>query len=230
MRNILKYHPFIQMIISFSVILQWKHAESNTHNSFSIPKISIIKRLLFIISLFVPSLTFAQTSEPNTDMCVTNASVYAIAVDSDYTYIGGNFTYVGPNISSGAVLTTSNSLPNLTFPRVNGRVEACIPDGSGGWIIGGRFSEVGKYTRNHIAHINSDATVDESWDPNANNTVYAIAIIGGDIYVGGDFTSIGGQIRNRIAKLYISDDKADPSWNPNANGWINSIATNGDDI
>jgi Domain of unknown function (DUF5122) beta-propeller/Bacterial Ig domain len=36
------------------------------------------------------------------------------------------------------------------------------------------------------------------------------------IYVGGDFTNIGGQPRNRIARLYGSDGTVDPIFNPNS--------------
>ena len=44
------------------------------------------------------------------------------------------------------------------------------------------------------------------------------------IYAGGNFTNIGGQPRNSIARLYGSDGTADPTFNPNANSWVNAIA------
>jgi hypothetical protein len=40
------------------------------------------------------------------------------------------------------------------------------------------------------------------------------------IYAGGNFTNIGGQPRNNIARLYGSDGTADPTFNPNANSWV----------
>jgi hypothetical protein len=227
MRDIFKYHPSIQIIIPSPVISIWKNAETNTQNSDSRPEIYLIIRYLLSISLLVSSLAFAQTSEPNPYMWATNGPVYAIAVDSNYTYIGGNFTYVGPNTGYGAKLTTSNSSPDLTFPKINGRVLTCISDGSGGWYIGGVFSKVGNFTRNSIAHINSDGTVDANWDPDASGSVLSLAITGSDVYAGGDFSSIGGQIRNNIAKLNNTDGKADASWNPNANERVYTIVING---
>ncbi len=42
----------------------------------------------------------------------------------------------------------------------------------------------------------------DGFDPNANGTVFATAVqADGKILAGGDFTSIGGQTRNRIARL-----------------------------
>ena len=59
--------------------------------------------------------------------------------------------------------------------------------------------------RNNIARLNTDGTLDTAFDPNANGAVFAIAVqADGKILVGGDFNgpnSIGGQTRNRIARL-----------------------------
>ena len=58
----------------------------------------------------------------------------------------------------------------------------------------------------------------DSFNPNANNAVYSIAVqADGKILAGGVFTSIGGQTRNHIARLDATTGLAD-SFNPNANG------------
>ncbi len=44
------------------------------------------------------------------------------------------------------------------------------------------------------------------------------------IYAGGEFTNIGGQTRNKIARLYSSDGTADPTFNPNADNTVIAIA------
>ncbi len=49
----------------------------------------------------------------------------------------------------------------------------------------------------------------------------------GKILVGGDFTSIGGQTRNRIARLDATTGLAD-SFDPNANSRVHSIAVQAD--
>src|SRR5206468_206392 len=66
---------------------------------------------------------------------------------------------------------------------------------------------------------------------NANNVVYAIAVqADGKVLAGGTFTganSIGGQTRNRIARLDATTGLAD-SFDPNASGYVISIGLQAD--
>ena len=185
--------------------------------------------LLFSIFILQCKYTFAQTHDPNPNMWITNGIVYTMAVDGDYTYVGGSFSVVGPNTGFGAKMTTTSHSPNLAYPKVNGTIYTSASDGSGGWYIGGNFTKVGSNYRNFIARINSDGSVN-SWNPSANNIVYAIAVSGSTVYAGGSFTSIGGLSRNYIAKLDITSGSADASWNPNPNDSISTIIINGNDI
>src|SRR5205807_125159 len=86
-------------------------------------------------------------------------------------------------------------------------------------------------TRNRIARLNPDGTLDTAFNPNANATVYSIAVqADGKILGGGTFNgtnSIGGQTRNRIARLDATTGVAD-SFDPNANNIVDSIAVQAD--
>ena len=83
-------------------------------------------------------------------------------------------------------------------------------------------------TRNNIARLNTDGTLDTAFNPNANDDVYSIAVqADGKILVGGVFTNIGGQTRNRIARLDATTGLAD-SFDPNANNEVDSIAVQAD--
>ena len=108
------------------------------------------------------------------------------------------------------------------------------PDGK--ILIGGGFTTLSPnggppVTRNHIARLNPDGTLDNDFDPNANDFVYAIAVqADGKILAGGAFNganSIGGQTRNRIARLDPVSGLAD-SFNPNADSEVFSITVQAD--
>lgn len=62
--------------------------------------------------------------------------------------------------------------------------------------------------------------LDTTFNPNANGAVRAVAMQpDGDVILGGDFTSVGGTTRNRIARVN-SDGTLDSGFNPNANGIV----------
>ena len=76
--------------------------------------------------------------------------------------------------------------------------------------------------------MNADGTLDKSFDPNANNTVNSIAIQpDGKIIIGGAFTIVGGQMRNRIARLDATTGAAD-SFDHNANSALFALALQND--
>ncbi len=70
-------------------------------------------------------------------------------------------------------------------------------------LIGGLFASVmGGVTRNSIARLNTDGTLDTAFDPNANSSVFTIAVqADGKIFAGGNFSSTGSQPRNLFARL-----------------------------
>ncbi len=191
-------------------------------------KLTLLK-FTFSIGIFLIHLnSIAQVVDSL--MWETNNSVYAINTDSNYTYIGGSFTAMGPRTGYGALFTANSSIPKVEFPWVNGQITATIPDNNGGWYIGGTFTRVGTYLRNNLAHINANKTVDTLWNPNVNNAVQAIVIDSIDIYIGGNFTSVGGTASNHIAKLNNTNGNIDPTWNGNANNNVYSLTINNHDI
>ena len=107
-------------------------------------------------------------------------------------------------------------------PNANGTVRVVVVQPDGKILLGGDFTTLSPnggaaVTRNRIARLNPDGTLDTAFNPNANDAVYAIAVqADGKILVGGVFTSIGGQTRNRIARLDATTGLAD-SFDPNAN-------------
>jgi hypothetical protein len=183
--------------------------------------------LHFIILLLTGYSVFAQVpSSPNENIWFTDNKVKTITVDGDYTYIGGNFNYVGPNTGAGVKITTTSPLPSTSFPKVKGGNISCvISDGSGGWYLCGEFTQVGAYSRNGLAHITSSGTVD-SWNLSYNNQITSIVIYDGYLYIGGSFTNIGGVSVNCLARVNLATGNFDEGWKPNPSGFVSTMAVN----
>ncbi|HSS18996.1 MAG TPA: DUF4214 domain-containing protein [Pyrinomonadaceae bacterium] len=118
-------------------------------------------------------------------------------------------------------------------PNANGTVWAVVVQPDGKVLIGGEFTTISPnggapVARNRIARLNADGTLDTAFNPNANNTVFAIALqADGSVLAGGSFTTIGGQPRNRMARLDATSGLAD-SFDPNASGLVQSIVIQAD--
>ena len=124
-------------------------------------------------------------------------------------------------------------------PNANDAIYAVAVQADGKILIGGDFTTVAPnggapVTRNHIARLNPDGTLDPLWNPNANSTVFAIAVqADGKILVGGNFNSdlgtptIGRQTRNYIARIDATIGLAD-AWNPDLNSTVFAIVVQTD--
>ena len=122
----------------------------------------------------------------------------------------------------------SNSLIDDNFnPNVNGEIKAIAIQSDGKILIAGSFTQVNGVTRNRIARLNVDGTLD-AFDPVANNTVLKLAVQSdGKILVGGMFTEVGGVSRNNIARLE-SDGTLDTAFDPDADGSVSGLAIQSD--
>src|SRR5438105_2089428 len=140
---------------------------------------------------------------------------------------------VSLTLAGGAAAVRGQSALDGFDPNANGTVYVVVVQPDGKILIGGNFTTLSPnggavVTRNHIARLNPDGTLDTAFDPNANNTVLSIAVqADGKILAGGIFISIGGQTRNRIARLDATTGLAD-SVDTNANSNVNSIAVQAD--
>src|SRR5438270_3591595 len=145
---------------------------------------SLVKAVALTFS-FSHSNVQAQTLLPQFPS--VNGRVFTMAKTHDTIYLGGTFSYVGPfsDVPYGAVLD-NNGFPVNPSTSVNGIVNTAVPDGSGGWYIGGTFSLVGGQSRKNIARINADGSLN-SWNASVDGTVYSIAVANNTVYIGGDF-------------------------------------------
>ena len=95
-------------------------------------------------------------------------------------------------LAGGAAAVRGQSALDGFDPNANGIVRVIVVQPDGKILIGGEFTTVLGVTRNHIARLNPDGTLDTAFDPNANNFVLVIAVqTDGKVLAGGTFTSIG---------------------------------------
>ncbi len=113
------------------------------------------------------------------------------------------------------------------FPSVTGTVFV-LEESNGVLYVGGSFTEVvpaagPPIPRANLAAIDLDTGTPTAWNPGTNATVRAIAAGNGTVYLGGDFTEVGGVPRNRIAAVDAAT-AAVGTWNPDASGPVNALA------
>jgi hypothetical protein len=125
------------------------------------------------------------------------------------------------NTGGGAVLDSKTAAPDQQFPPIEGAVHAAVPDGAGGWYIGGHFTAVAGVYRQNLAHILSTGALDSNWNPSANDTVFALAKYGDSVVAGGSFTTVNGKTRNRLASFDTFGTVT--SWNPNVDNIVRTL-------
>ncbi len=150
-----------------------------------------------------------------------SGSIEEIHQYNNTLYIGGNFSYIGPNNRNGGILDLSDDLNPLHFTaRPNGLVDKVIADGAGGWYIAGNFTTIGTSPRQGVARINRNGSL-HPWAPAFNGKVRELLLHQGVLYAGGEFNQIGTTLRNRVC-AFDSLGNLLP-WNPSSNGTVNTL-------
>lgn len=160
-----------------------------------------------------------------------NGDVFALAVQPDgKIVICGDFTTVNGTSRSRIARLNSDGTLDFSFlasgSGANFAVTSAGLQADGKIVIGGRFTNVNGSTRNHIARLNSDGTLDNSFlaaGSGTNGDVFSLALqADGKTVIGGFFTSVNGTARNGIARLN-TDGTNDASFLATAEGVNNSV-------
>lgn len=170
-----------------------------------------------------------------------DATVESVATDGSTIWAGGAFTTtqgVSRKHVAAYTATSSTASPLLAgwsadVSRTSGTpaVTAITADTGGRVYIGGLFSHV-KHTDGTLAERVNLAAVAASnggvvaWEPRAGGQVRTIAPTGSSVYVGGQFTSVGGFRRDNLAELSLSTGQL-TSWKPSANAPVRDIVVRG---
>ena len=141
----------------------------------------------------------------------TNNTVYSLLAAGTGLYVGGQFTSlngVGRRYL-GRILATTGATDTTFSGETYSLVRALALSNDKSWLyVGGDFTSVSsRYvsltSRSRVAAFTTSFGDVQAWNPAPNATVRALAVhpTTGVVYVGGAFTSIGGQARTAFAAV-----------------------------
>ncbi|MBI3882154.1 MAG: PKD domain-containing protein [Verrucomicrobia bacterium] len=157
-----------------------------------------------------------------------DAALNAIAVQTNGQMIlGGGFH----TPLSGVMRLTTNATVDPAFligTGANGPVHALAVDVAGRTYLGGGFTSVNGFPAARVARLLPNGAVDTNFVPAAitNGVVFALAVEpDGRLFIGGEFTSVGGTNRGRVARLN-GNGSLDLTFNPGtgAGGAVYALA------
>ncbi len=165
-----------------------------------------------------------------------NNIVYTAALQSNGKYlVGGAFTsFSGANRNRIVRLNTDGSIDQsfTVGTGFNDIVKSIALQPDGKVLVAGEFTSFNGSTWNRIVRLNSNGSVDASFNlvQGANNAIDNIYLLpNGKILIGGDFTNFNGITRNRLA-LLNSNGNLDTLFNigSGANGTIEATELQSD--
>ena len=155
-----------------------------------------------------------------------------IAVQNDgKIVIAGNFSKYNGTTRNNLLRINSDGSLDTSFDPGTGadsRVKTITLQTDGKLLIGGYFENYNGINRNHIARINTDGSLDATFDPGTGATSTVISIIeqpDGKIVIGGNFGAYNGTLRTCIARIN-TDGSLDATFDPGsgASSFVSSLA------
>lgn len=166
-----------------------------------------------------------------------NSVVRMLARQSDgKVIVVGDFTAYNGQLKTGIARLNTNGAFDAGFAGTGTNLlitaVAIQPDGK--VLIGGDFTTVNGITKNKIARLNTDGSVDNSFNLGTGPSLRVNSFAtepDGQIIIGGEFLSVNGTARNRIARLN-SDGSLDTFFDPGtgADNSVFSVALQSDGI
>jgi hypothetical protein len=170
-----------------------------------------------------------------------NSPVLALAVSGSNVYVGGDFTQAGGAVANrvarfDTVTQTWTSLGSRAANGVDDLVRALAVSGSDVYV-GGYFTQAGGVAANRVARFD---TVTQTWSSlgsgaanGVDGGVFALAVSGSDVYLGGHFGQAGGAVANWVSRF----DTVTQTWSSlgsgetnRVNSFVNALAVSGSDV
>jgi uncharacterized delta-60 repeat protein len=159
-------------------------------------------------------------------------SIYDAVVQPDgRAVVVGQFSSYGPVFSPGIARLEADGSVDTSFEQGEGAdvvpVSACARQSDGKIIVGGMFKRIRGETRNFIARLNANGTLDSTFNAGTGPNIPGAAYAGincitlqpdGKILVGGEFTTWSGSTRKCLVRLN-TDGSLDSSF-PNLSSLV----------
>ena len=168
-------------------------------------------------------------------------AVNAFGVQPDgKVVVGGNFFSIKGAPRTGLARLNPNGSLDTNFTSqvpLYSTVSSIVAQTNGKVMIAGGFASVNSVSRNRIARLNADGTLDSGFNPGTGITnsygppeIRSLVVQSdGKAIIGGEFTAVNGMSRNGIARLDL-DGSLDVSFNPGTgvNGRVFDVALQAD--
>lgn len=155
-------------------------------------------------------------------------TVNSIAAGPTQVFIGGHIDSVG-NVSRSKLAAldrnTGSLLPWAPTPTLTNSIASIstMLAANGVVYVGGDFDQVAGQARRAVAALDMSTGLATGWNPgssSAGGSTCGLALDGQTLYVGGDFTTMGGQTRSGVAALDTATGQA-TAWDAKLGGTPN---------
>ncbi len=155
----------------------------------------------------------------------------SVDTSASRAYIVGQFsTANGGTPTTGGIAvskTTGQLIPGWSVTS-NQAILSVAVQGSTVYVSGydtftGTDANGNPTTRNHTQAVDATSGAVLPWNPNSTGSVYTVVPYGSSVYLGGLFSSVGGEVRSRAAKVDAVTGALE-SWNPLCSGEVPTIS------
>lgn len=151
----------------------------------------------------------------------TGTWIQSLAMSDDFLYAAGYFDHAGPPSGTWTSFDLASGTPMPSGARIAGTVLASVPDGAGGWFLGGAITGADGAARSGLAHVLADGSA-SPWAPAVHGQVGALLLHGDTLLVGGAFDSINGSPHANLAAVSATTGALLP-WGSGANGRVEDL-------
>lgn len=158
-------------------------------------------------TLSTVTLTLVSSSNPGITLNTATGAINVAPgiLPGIYTLVYEICAISDPRVCDTATVTVTVEPCFNPGTGANSYVFAVALQDDGKIIIGGTFTTYNGQPRNRIARLNSDLSLDPTFDPNGigfNDAVFSLDIQDGNVIVGGRFTATStGTLVNKVARL-----------------------------